>query len=249
MPEPRDITVLGHRTRYWESGEGSPLVLVHGFSGSAAFEWGRVMDLLARTHRVIALQVIGFAPSERPDIAYTTEALVGHLSAFMAALGLRDITLLGESFGGWLVSCYAARQARTDSNLTPIARLVVVGGAICMTRPPPPNANGFVDPEVMREVAAFIATGAILDNDATREAILRDSTMRGREPSNEDLARIAVPTLLLWGDHDEAVPHDCGERAAAIIPNSRLVVLPNVGHIPSIEVPHDFARIVSDFAT
>ncbi len=246
MPEPRDIAVVGTRIRYWDIGEGTPLVLVHGFSGSATFEWGRVMDLLAQHHRVIALQVIGFEPSERPDIVYSTETLTDHLGAFFRALDLTDITLVGESFGGWLVASYAARQPGSD--LPAIARLVVVAGAICMTRRPAPDARSFVDDEVAREVEDLYARMPAHDHEPTRALILRDSDLGKEYPSANDLARINVPTLLLWGDRDESVPHDCGERADAVIPGARLVVLPNVGHIPSVEVPRIFARIVANFA-
>jgi pimeloyl-ACP methyl ester carboxylesterase len=109
LPEPRAIQVLGHRIHYWDAGQGDPIVLVHGFSGSAVFEWGPVFEALALRHRVVALQVIGFAPSEQPEIAYTTEALVSHLGGFLRALGLENVTLLGESFGGWHVAAYAAK--------------------------------------------------------------------------------------------------------------------------------------------
>ena len=72
--------------------------------------------------------------------------------------------------------------------------------------------------------------------------------MGKREPTRDELKTIAVPTLLLWGDKDELIPLECGEDAATLIPNSKLVVLKNVGHLPSIEATDDFVRIVSEFA-
>ena len=142
LPDPRSIEVLGHRIHYWDAGEGDPIVLVHGFSGSAVFEWGPVFEALARRHRVVALQVVGFAPSAQPDIAYTTETLVTHLGEFMRALGLENVTLLGESFGGWHVAAYATKAAALHQ--PPIAKLVLVGGAVCVKGMPAANARGFV---------------------------------------------------------------------------------------------------------
>jgi triacylglycerol lipase len=245
MPEPRDVAVRGHRIRYWEKGAGDPLVLIHGFSGSAAFEWGRVFDALALRHRVIAPQVIGFAPSEQPDIVYSTQALVDHLGGFLRALDLANVTLLGESFGGWLVAEYATRCGTAD--LPAIARLVLVGAAICVKRPVPPDARGFVDEAVQAEADAFMAAQPY-NNDATRAAILRDAGLAKNSVTREALAASRIPTLLLWGERDELIPLESGKEAAGLIPDGRLVVLPNVGHIPSIEAPHDFVRIVSDFA-
>ncbi len=106
MPAPLEASVLGCRIVYYEKGEGPPLVLVHGFSGSAPFEWGRVFDLLAEHHRVVAPQLIGFLPSEQPDMVYSTEAQLAHLSGFLEALHLEGCTLAGESYGGWLVGAY-----------------------------------------------------------------------------------------------------------------------------------------------
>lgn len=246
MPEPKDIQVLGHRIRYWDTGEGDPIVLVHGFSGSAAFEWAPVIPGLARRNRAIALQVIGFDPSEQPDIAYTTEALVRHLGEFMRLLALTDITLVGESFGGWHVAAYAVHAAALGQ--PPIAKLALIGGAICVKKFPEPTARGFVDPE-WQAASDALPQQIRTVNDPTRMAIVRDSGLGKNQPTRDELARIAVPTLLLWGDKDELIPLACGEDAATLIPNAKLVVLPNVGHIPSIEATQDFVRIVSEFAS
>lgn len=248
MPEPRDVEVLGHRIRYWEKGEGRPLVLAHGFSGSAPFEWGRVFDALARKHRVIAPQCIGFAPSEQPDIAYTTAALTDHLGAFFAALDLSDITLVGESFGGWLVGSYAVRFAA--NSLPPIRRLVIVGGAVGQLQPYAPDAQGFYHAEVAAEVEAWMGPPPVADeNDPTRMAIFRDSGLAIGELDADQLARIAVPTLLLWGDRDELIPLKVGETALRAIPGARLVVLHDVGHIPSVECPHEFVAVLNEFCS
>ena len=143
---------------------------------------------------------------------------------------------------------YAALQARPGSPLAPIAKLVVVAGAICIEKPMRENPRGFVDDAVAAEVEKLIARGPNFDNEPIKARILKESDLGKRHPTAEELSRISVPTLLLWGDKDEHIPLDCAERAAKIIPGARLVVLRNVGHIPSVEVPHDFVRIVSEFA-
>jgi pimeloyl-ACP methyl ester carboxylesterase len=246
MPEPRDVDVNGRRIRYWEKGEGRPLVLVHGFSGSAIFEWGRVIDALSTRHRVVVLQVVGFAPSEQPDITYSTDALVTSLGGFFTALGLKDIVLLGESFGGWLVGSYAVRAARLG--LPPIARLVIVGGPVGPLRVPGPDVNGFVHQPVMDEVAGLFQVTPIVDNEAFKARILNDSGLRKAELSLEAAATIAVPTLLVWGDKDALIPLSVGEAALGAIPDARLVVFENIGHIPSVECPFEFVDAVLAFS-
>src|SRR6185437_3018304 len=111
------------------------LVLAHGFSGSAAFEWGRVFDLLAERFRVVAPQLVGFLPSEQPDITYSTDAQLAHLSGFLTALGLEGCTLAGESYGGWLVAAYAARAAEPGAQLARVGRYAILCGAVGITIP------------------------------------------------------------------------------------------------------------------
>jgi pimeloyl-ACP methyl ester carboxylesterase len=252
MPPLREVGVLGHRIAYYERGEGPPLVLAHGFSGSAYFEWGRVFDLLAERHRVVAPQLVGFLPSEQPDIVYSTDAQLAHLAGFLQALDLEGCTLAGESYGGWLVAAYAARAAEPGATLARVARYAILCGAVGALRtgeappaprPPPetPLWRAIVQrlPELNPHDAA---------NNPTRERIFAASDLGRGWPDTAALGKIATPTLLLWGEADELVPVRYGRAAAAAIPGSELVVLPGIGHIPSIEAPRDFVRILTAFA-
>lgn len=252
MPPLREVSVLGHRLAYYEKGEGPPLVLAHGFSGSAYFEWGRVFDLLAARHRVVAPQLVGFLPSEQPDIVYSTDAQLAHLSGFIEALGLSGCALAGESYGGWLVAAYAARSAQPGSTLAPVARYALIGAAVGVVRtgqappaprPPPQTPLWRTILERLPELNPHEAA-----NNPTRVRIFAESDLGRGWPDAAALAQIAAPTLLLWGEDDELVPLRHGQAAAAAIPGSQLVVLPGVGHIPSIDAPGDFVRILTDFA-
>ena len=252
MPPQREVDVLGCRIAYYEKGDGPPLVLAHGFSGSAYFEWGRVFDLLAERHRVVAPQLVGFLPSEQPDITYSTDAQLAHLSGFLEALGLQGCTLAGESYGGWLVAAYAARAAEPGSKLTRVARYAILCGAVGVIRtgqnppaprPPPETPLWRAIVQRLPELNPHDA-----ENNWARERIFAASDLGRGWPDPAALARIAAPTLLLWGEDDELVPVRHGRAAAAAIQGSHLVVLPGIGHIPSIEAPRDFVRILTDFA-
>jgi pimeloyl-ACP methyl ester carboxylesterase len=254
MPPAREVSVLGRRIAYYEKGEGPPLVLAHGFSGSAPFEWGRVFEPLAERFRVVAPQLAGFLPSEQADIVYSTDAQLASLSAFIQALGLEGCTLAGESYGGWLVAAYAARAAEPGSNLARIGRLAILCGAVGIRiggapgqapqpRQPPdtPLWRAIVQrlPELNPHEVA---------NNWVRERILAASDLGKGWPDEPALGRITTPTLVLWGEDDDLVPVKFGRAAAAAIPGAQLVVLPGVGHIPSIEAPRDFVRLLGAFA-
>lgn len=245
LPEAREVEVDGHRIRYWEKGSGRPLVLVHGFSGNAPFEWGRVMDAFAENFRVVVPQVLGFAPSAQPDLPYTTDALVSALGHFITTLELRDYVLVGESFGGWLVGSYAVRAGRLG--VPAPSRVVIVGGPIGDIPGSKPNAEGFVSQSVKDEVAAWFATQTLYDNEPLKARISRESGLRKGELSLIAVKSIAVPTLLVWGELDELIPLGVGLAAVEVIPGARLHVFRNVGHIPSVECPAEFARVVTGF--
>jgi pimeloyl-ACP methyl ester carboxylesterase len=254
MPPLSETSVLGHRIAYYEKGDGPPLVLAHGFSGSAPFEWGRVIDPLAERFRVVAPQLAGFLPSEQADIAYSTDAQLAHLSGFIEALGLSGCTLAGESYGGWLVAAYGARAAEAGSRLAHIGRLAILCGAVGIRIPPPtgeaPQPRQPPDTPLWRAILQRLPqlNPHEVANNWVRERILAASDLGKGWPDEPALAKIATPTLVLWGEDDDLVPVKFGRAAAAAIPGAQLVVLPGVGHIPSIEAPRDFVRILGGFA-
>ena len=247
LPDDKFVEIYKHRIHYYDKGSGPVLLLVHGFSGSAVREWGRVFDLLAENHRVGALNQIGFAPSEQPKILYSTDAFVDHLGQFIRALNLRQSVLV-ESFGGWVVASYAVSMSRRGSTLPAIGKIAIVAGAIGLNSMPPPTARNFFDPLAQAEMREATKQYPHLDNDRTVSLALEQSGLAKGEPRQADLARIRVPTLLIWGDKDELVPVTIGDKLAQTIRGARLSVLPNVGHIVAVESPLEFARIVSAFA-
>src|SRR5215831_419768 len=90
LPPLKTIEVEGRRIAYFDQGSGPALVLVHGMSGSAAMEWGRVIGPLSKRMRVVAPYQIGFAPSDQPDLPYDAKTFVDSLGGLMAALGLKE---------------------------------------------------------------------------------------------------------------------------------------------------------------
>jgi 2-hydroxy-6-oxo-octa-2,4-dienoate hydrolase len=239
---------MGHRIHYYEKGAGPTLVLVHGFSGSAAREWGRVIDLLARQHRVIALHQVGFAPSDQPEIVYDTKAFVDHLGGFIRALNLPSVVLVGESFGGWVAASYAVATVNRSSALPSIEKLVISAGAIGMVKQPSETARNVFDAQVQIEMREALKRYPRLDNQRTIKLAMEQSGLMKREPNDSALSGIDIPTLLIWGDKDEVVPLQIGKQLARTIRGSRMIIFPGVGHIVAVESPAEFARVVREFA-
>ncbi len=111
LSDPKYVDVDGTRTRYFEKGEGEPMVLVHGghmgtFAADLADDWDTNFDALSRRYRVYALDKLGMGFTDNPktDDGYTIQAQTDHVSRFMETLGIGPAHLCGHSRGGYLVT-------------------------------------------------------------------------------------------------------------------------------------------------
>ena len=251
LPKLRRIRVHDHDIAYYETGSGPPLVLIHGGSGSPAMEWGRVMMPLSRKFRVIAPYLIGFGPSDQPELPYDAGTFVDYLGGFLGACGAHNATLVGESFGGWVVGHYAVRQGQKSSggqSLPRISRLVFVDGLVQVH---PGNGGGAQDsvnnPSVAKLAYSFYKSLPTVDNSFVMKAV---GPYEIDQPvSDSQLRKITTPTLVIWGREDKILPLEDGRHLAEQIPGARIVIIDNSGHIPAIEQPRAVLVALDGFLT
>ena len=117
LSDPRYVDVDGIRTRYFEKGEGEPMVLVHGghmgtFAADLADDWDLNFNALSEHYRVYALDKLGMGFTDNPktDDGYTIQAQTDHVSRFMETLGIGPAHLCGHSRGGYLVTRQALQH-------------------------------------------------------------------------------------------------------------------------------------------
>ncbi|GAB4516722.1 MAG: haloalkane dehalogenase [Parvularculaceae bacterium] len=103
------IDVQDARMRYVDEGEGTVFVFFHG-NPTSLYLWRNVMPYVAEIGRVVAFDNVGFGGSSKPDIGYTFQEHARYVNAFMDALGLRDVVLVGHDWGGGLALQYARRH-------------------------------------------------------------------------------------------------------------------------------------------
>lgn len=256
-----------------ERGAGDPLLLVHGF-GASVYSWRFLVDELAKTHRVIAIDLKGFGDSPKPlDDAYTLRDQVALVTAFIRERDLRNLTLVGHSYGGG-VSLLAALelQAHREDRL---ARLVLIDNVaypqefpffIRALRTPLLGPLGawilpatlqarkvlelcYHDPRRItdEQVEAYAAP---LRTSSGRHALI-ETARRVLPPDMDrvtsDYKQLAAPTLLLWGRHDRVVPLEVGQRLHSELPNSRLAIIEDAGHIPQEETPAETLAELRDW--
>lgn len=261
-----DTVVDGVRWRSREqAGEGIPVVYVHGLLSSSA-SWKKVLAEGSANHPAVAVDLPGFGFSERPwPYDYTVGGQAQALIRYLDARGFDRVILVGNSLGGAV--CLVVAAARPQR----VAALVLVGSASPVTNIPwnfrllRVPVVGEIEMELfVRPVMTFAlrhrlfaradrVTEENVDDwwipirvRGTRRAALAAvrSSARGYEGL---LGRIRVPTLVLWGKEDKILPPEEGLRLSSAIPQARLVVLPDTGHLPQEETPEEFRGAVRQF--
>jgi pimeloyl-ACP methyl ester carboxylesterase len=100
------LALAPYEAAYTDQGQGTPLIFLHGFLGSSQ-NWQRIIQPLQAEYRCLALDLLGFGDSSKPQLQYTIWHQVEFLQQFIAALDLPEFHLIGHSYGGWTVAAYA----------------------------------------------------------------------------------------------------------------------------------------------
>lgn len=254
--------VQGARMHYERAGRNrQPLLLLHGLIGSSG-NWHRNVDFLAGTFDVIALDLFNMdtsAASVQMDAGL--EATADRIAAFLDALGLTQVDVAGHSRGGAVALMFAARhpdRVRRIVLFAPanpfcdLARNLIwfygtaPGALLARIIPVLPQAVKSLALRRMYGDPARIVEGSlerytdVLRLPGTVDHILYilrhwTSDMGFLE---EQLGRLSgKPTLMIWGDRDRAVGLASAAELQKVLPHSKLMVLPGVGHIPFEEMP------------
>jgi pimeloyl-ACP methyl ester carboxylesterase len=257
-----DVTVNGVTIAYLRAGSGPPLVCLHGI-GSSARSWGFQLQDLSDELSVIAWDTPGYGGSSDPPAdELSMRDYANYLVGFLDALDLPRVHLMGLSWGGILaLECYARAPERVRSlvladtllgyGMVPaeererllrerLAPLEQLGPAGMAEQRAPRLLTADAPAELLAEVRSIMAQ--------VHPAGYRLAAIAmGNADVSAVLPRVAVPTLLLWGQHDQVTPLDTAEVFKQAIPGARFIMIPRAGHVSNQEQPELYNAIVRGF--
>lgn len=269
-PDSLYTTVDGVRTRYVKMGErGEPIVFVHGFS-SSLYTWRSCLEPISKQNRVFALDLKGFGFSGKPPSEYTVDEHVDFVIHFMDALRLERATLCGNSMGGniaWraalkypdrvekliLVDASGYPSSRTGLPLTiRIGRLPgvgeLLGGLTTRGRIRSSLESAYFDDAKVTDRTVDVYYYSLRTDGGLRAVLARMRKPRSEiERWQVRIPELTLPTLIVWGANDTWIPPEDAEKFHRDISGSKLVMIPECGHLPQEEKPNELTVAVLDF--
>jgi 3-oxoadipate enol-lactonase len=259
----REITVDGIRIHYADEGDGPALVLLHGLSATLA-NWTGTIPAFADRWRVVALDLPGHGRSGKPDAPYTVDFYAGVVRSLGRELRIPEAVVIGNSLGGQIALELALSYPVWTRGLVLVAP---AGGFGVPVRALGWALRAAAGPSVLRVALPWAFGRSVFDpalpGCVERRAILAERLAHDDYPSfaravarslagsiaasRQPIERVTQPALLVWGREDRLVGLAASRRLVRALPHARLAVLDRCGHLPMVEQPEEFNRLVMDF--
>jgi len=248
--EPQSIEVGGQSTRVLERGEGDPVVVLHGWGGRIE-SMTPVIECLATSFRVVAMDLPGFGESPAPRGAWGTPDYATYVTDVLAERGIERAHFVGHSYGA-KTSLYLA------ATRPPLVDKLILQASSGLRTPPSVQARAKRAASKVGKVAGRLGR----PGRAVRRAIYdRVSSSDYRDAGalrptlvkvvNEDLkgllGRVKASTLLVWGTEDDAVPLVHARTMEKLIPDAGLVLFEGAGHFAYLDDPTRFCVVAKHF--
>lgn len=179
------IEVLGSKMAYVASGEGDPILFLHG-NPTSKYLWRNIMPWLENQGRVIAPDLIGMGESDKPDIDYTYQDHYEYLLKFIQTLDLKNVTLVIQDWGSGLGFNYAAQQEDNIKGIVFLEALVRPLASEMIPEKERAFVNGIRTPGIGEEI--------ILNQNAFVERFIPDGVIRQLSKAEMDIYRAPFPT-------------------------------------------------------
>lgn len=252
---------------YYEiHGQGQPMVCISGFTGDHN-GWGAVVEGLAQNHQVITFDNRGIGQSDCPDYPYTIDMMAEDVIALMQALHLEKAHLIGNSMGGNIAQVIAYTHPELVESMVLANSFIKAHGRLTLhvhTRLALMKLN-FPIPaeEVIHELLLWVYSSNYLGQSGVVDKLTADAlanpialTIKGYEhqlnallnfDSRKWFDKINVPCLVISSDDDLLASPKEAQYMADKIPGAEYFCFEDIGHLPQLECPEAFERLVLEF--
>jgi 3-oxoadipate enol-lactonase len=254
----------GNKIAYKDhGGEGTPVVLVHGFPFDSEM-WEQQVDALGDKFRVVTIDLLGFGESDAPHdrSAYSIETYADQVKAVVDALGVGKVVLVGLSMGGYVTFAFMRKY-----------RDFAAGVVLADTRAEADAPEAIERRTAQQKQVSEQGTAELIDAltgtyvsqatmDKKKDVVERVKSLmdnpaygfigalealKNRLDSTDGLVEIKVPTLIVVGEKDALTPPELSRKMHEHIGESRLVVIPEAGHMSNLESPDVFNGALAEF--
>ncbi|MGO2279121.1 MULTISPECIES: alpha/beta fold hydrolase [unclassified Psychrobacter] len=258
----------GHKIAFLEQGSGSPVILLHGIPTNSLM-WRNIIPQLAKTHRVIAPDLLNYGKSDKPESADVSINAQSHMVVkLMDALGARQADIVGHDIGGGVAQLIAVNYPEKVRKLTLI-------DSICFDSWPIPDFEPLQEPGAESEMGledflsmmrGFLPKGVYDKSVMTDELIemylepwstengkhaffrnLRRLNKEYTQAITDELNNLPHQTLIMWGDKDPFQKPEYAPKLEEAIPNAKLVWIEDVAHWLIDEKPDEISKHINQF--
>lgn len=236
--------------KFIETGEGEPLVLLHGLFGALS-NFKELIDHFSSSYKV----VVPMLPLFELDIFHTTvSGLAKHVHRFIETRNYTNVHLLGNSLGGHVALVHILKHPERIKTLTLTGSSGLFENGMGDSYPKRGDKEYIRKKTELTFYNPAMATEELVNEmfEITTNRIkvikviaLAKSAIRNN--LGKELNQVKQPTCLIWGKNDTITPPFVAEEFHKLIPNSEVHLIDKCGHAPMMEVPGEFNQILTDF--
>lgn len=261
------IAIDGMEVHYRDEGYGQPIILIHG-TGASLHTWDNWTEELKKTFRVIRLDLPAYGlTGPHPENKYTIPYYSDFLNKFVDSLKVNNFILAGNSLGGSIAWYYV-----TENEEKVVLLSLLNSGGFFSQDKGSPLVFKLARAPFIKDILRYVTPRFFIKNtlkevyhdeskltdkkiDTYRDLILREDNReafiyRSKNKSvdyTDRLNEIKIPTQILWGDNDAWIPVENAKLFAEKIPNVKVDIMKDTGHIPMEERPEESLKLFVDF--
>jgi pimeloyl-ACP methyl ester carboxylesterase len=246
-----------------DAGRGEPVVLLHAFPLSSAM-WLTQREALAGDYRIITPDQRGFGGSPLGDDEPSLDHVADDVAALLDAKGIERAVLGGLSMGGYAAMAMQRRHpdriaalVLADSKAAADPSEAVADRERIAAALEADAASSVLSDDVLptllgpttmeRRALVYGRVKALVQSAPAAAAAWAERAMAARPDSFDTLKKVTVPTLVVVGEEDTIAPVSDAEAIANTVPDSKLVRIPECGHLSAVEAPQAFSAALREF--